>query len=55
MELLAGAMDMFKNPTSHQDVQLDDPMEAADLLMRVLDRIEDPLPWLGSRSDHTAA
>lgn len=46
MELFTGAIGSFKNPTSHRDVVFDDPTEAAevvllaDLLMRILDRIE---------------
>lgn len=45
-ELFCGAIGTVKNPTSHRDVCYDDPTEAseavllADLLMRVLDRIE---------------
>ena len=46
-ELFAGAIGLFKNPTSHREVEFDDPTEAsevvllADLLMRILDRIEE--------------
>lgn len=46
MELFAGGLGSFKNPTSHREVRFDDPTEAAevilfgDLLMRILDRVE---------------
>jgi hypothetical protein len=46
MELFTGVIGSFKNPTSHRDVVDDDLTEAAepallaDLLMRILDRIE---------------
>jgi uncharacterized protein (TIGR02391 family) len=46
MELFAGAVGSFKNPPSHREVDYDDATEAAevvllaDLLMRILDRIE---------------
>jgi uncharacterized protein (TIGR02391 family) len=46
MELFSGALAVFKNPTSHRQVEFDDPTLAsevillADLLMRILDRIE---------------
>lgn len=45
MELFAGAIGLFKNPSSHRVVTYEDPTEAAeavflaDLLMRVLDGI----------------
>ena len=45
MELFAGAIGTFKNPSSHRQVDYNDPTEAsevimlADLLMRILDRL----------------
>ena len=44
MELFAGAIGLFKNPTSHRNVEYDNPTVAAevillaDLLMRLLDQ-----------------
>jgi uncharacterized protein (TIGR02391 family) len=45
MDLFAGAIGLFKNPTSHRVVEFDDPTQAAeaiflaDLLMRILDSL----------------
>jgi len=45
-ELFTGAVGVFKNPTSHREVEYSNPTEAAevilfaDLLMRMLDRVE---------------
>jgi uncharacterized protein (TIGR02391 family) len=49
MELFAGAIGTIKNPVSHRSVDYEDPTEAAeavllaDLLMRLLDRVEQRL------------
>jgi uncharacterized protein (TIGR02391 family) len=46
MNLYDGALGVFKNPSSHREVEYDDPTEAseivllADLLLRMLDRTE---------------
>jgi uncharacterized protein (TIGR02391 family) len=53
MELFAGAIGTFKNPPSHRQVDYADPTEAsevvlfADLLMRLLDRVEKRLTGSG--------
>lgn len=45
MALFWGALGVFKNPSSHREVEFDDPTEAsdvvlfADLLLRILDRV----------------
>jgi uncharacterized protein (TIGR02391 family) len=50
MNLFAGAIGLFKNPSRRREVALDDPTEAsevvllADLLMRILDQFENTPP-----------
>ena len=50
MNLFQGAIGLFKNPSSHRRVDFTDATEAAeivllaDLLLRLLDKIEDPQP-----------
>jgi hypothetical protein len=45
MDLFAGAVGKYKNPSSHRDVEFTDPKEVADLirianhLLRIVDRI----------------
>ena len=54
MELFAGAMGSFKNPSSHRPVDYGDPTIAsevvlfADLLLRMLDRVEERLTRSGN-------
>lgn len=54
MELFAGAIGTFKNPPSHRQVDYANPTEAsevvlfADLLMRLLDRVEKKIPTSAS-------
>lgn len=46
MELLSGALGLFRNPPAHREIQFDNPMHAAEviitasLLMRLLDHVE---------------
>jgi uncharacterized protein (TIGR02391 family) len=48
MELFAGSIGAYKNPSSHREVDISDPREVADIihvanqLLRILDRIEHP-------------
>jgi hypothetical protein len=45
MELFAGALGTFKNPSSHRDIEFSDPKEAADIihianeLLRIIESI----------------
>ena len=58
MDLFAGSIGAFKNPTSHRTVEYTDPTEAsevvllADLLLRLLDRValrlEESRVWSGA-------
>lgn len=58
MELFAGAIGTFKNPPSHRQVDYADPTEAsevvllADLLMRLLDRVEERVTSSSSSKKH---
>ena len=58
MELFAGAIGTFKNPPSHRQVDYADPTEAsevvllADLLMRILERVEERIADSASSQKH---